>query len=106
VVQDNLNTQTPASFYKVFKPEEAFALAQRFVMHYTPQNASWLNMAEIELAALSKPCFERRISDTETLINEVSNWVLQRNQKCITVNWQFTNQKAREKFSRFYPKLS
>jgi len=51
VVQDNLSTHSPASFYKVFKPSEAFALAQKFSMHYTPTNASWLNMEEATDAA-------------------------------------------------------
>jgi len=66
VVQDNLSTHSPASFYKVFKPEQAFALARKFEMHYTPKNASWLNIAEIELSALSKQCLDRRISDMAT----------------------------------------
>ncbi len=106
VIQDNLNTHTPASFYKVFPPSEAFALAQRFSMHYTPKNASWLNMAEIELAALSKQCLDRRIPDMVTLEREAKALTEERNRKGIKVNWQFTNQKAREKFARFYPNLS
>ena len=106
VIQDNLNTHTPASFYKVFPPAEAFALAKRFEMHYTPKNASWLNMAEIELAALSKQCFDRRIPDMVTLEREAKAWTFERNRKGSTVNWQFTKDKAREKFSRFYPNLS
>ena len=105
VVQDNLSTHSPASFYKVFKPEEAFALAQKFEMHYTPTNASWLNIAEIELSALSKQCLDRRIGDIEMLQREVRAWAEDRNQKAITVKWQFTNQKARDKFNRFYPKI-
>jgi hypothetical protein len=103
VVQDNLSTHSPASFYKVFKAEEAFALAQKYKMHYTPTNASWLNMAEIELSALSKQCLSRRIPDMETLEREALAWAFERNQKGITVKWQFTNDKAREKFNRFYP---
>lgn len=105
VVQDNLSTHSPASFYKVFQAEEAFALAQKFQMHYTPVNASWLNMAEIELSALSKQCLHRRIPDMETLEREALAWAFNRNQKRITVKWQFTNDKAREKFKRFYPKI-
>ncbi len=50
VVMDNLNTHTPASFYEVFPPEQAKALADRLEIHYTPKHASWLNIAEIELA--------------------------------------------------------
>jgi hypothetical protein len=33
IVQDQLNTHTPGSFYQVLPPEQAFALAQRFDMH-------------------------------------------------------------------------
>jgi hypothetical protein len=106
VVQDNLNTHTPASFYKFFPPEEAFALAQRFEMHYTPKNASWLNMAEIELAAISKQCLDRRIPKMAMLEQEAKAWSEERNRKGITVKWQFTNDKAREKFNRFYPNVS
>jgi len=53
VVRDNLNIHTPTSFYKVFEPEEAFELSQRFEFHYTPKHGSWLNMAEIELSVLA-----------------------------------------------------
>lgn len=105
VVQDNLSTHSPASFYKVFKPSEAFALADKFCMHYTPKNASWLNMAEIELSALSKQCLDRRIRDMETLNREVQAWAKYRNQKAIKVKWQFTNENARDKFKRFYPNI-
>jgi hypothetical protein len=75
-------------------------------MHYTPKKASWLNMVEIELSALSKQCLDRRIGERHTLEREVKAWTEERNQKEITVKWQFTNQKAREKFSRFYPDIS
>ncbi len=47
LVQDNLNTHNPSSFYETFLPEHAFNLSQRFQMEYTPKKASWLNMAEI-----------------------------------------------------------
>src|SRR5215216_6977967 len=35
LVQDNLNTHNASSFYEHLPPEQAFALAQRFEMHYT-----------------------------------------------------------------------
>ena len=75
-------------------------------MHYTPAKASWLNMVEIELSILAKQCLDRRISDFETLKTEVLAWVKERNAKQATVNWQFTKDMARDKFQRFYPKLS
>ena len=106
IIQDNLNTHSPGSFYEAFGAKEAFDLSQRFEMHYTPKSASWLNMVEIELSILSKQCLDRRIGEMETLKREVYAWVSQRNQKHATVSWQFTNEKAREKFSKFYPNLS
>ena len=106
VIQDNLNTHNPGSFYQAFTPEEAFALAQRFDMHYTPTKASWLNMVEIEFSVLSKQCLDRRIGDMETLEREVLAWTDERNTKRATVQWQFTKSKARDKFSKFYPNPS
>lgn len=103
LVQDNLNTHSPGSFYQAFSPEEAFALAQRFEWHYTPLHASWLNMAEIELAALGKQCLDRRIPDRDTLAREAAAWQEARNQQGATVSWQFTREKARDKFKKHYP---
>ena len=40
LIQDNLNTHNPSSFYEVFPATEAFALSQRFEMVYTPKKAS------------------------------------------------------------------
>jgi len=102
LVQDNLNTHTPGSFYEVLPPAEAFALAQRFAPHSTPKKGSWLNMAEIEFAALSKQCLDRRIPDLETLRREVLAWTEQRNQEGKTVNWKFSQAKARQKLHRHY----
>jgi len=106
LIQDNLNTHTPGSFYAALDPEAAFALGQRFEMHYTPPRASWLNMVEIELSILSKQCLDRRIADIETLEREVLAWVKERNARRATVQWQFTTADARARFSKFYPGLS
>jgi hypothetical protein len=106
VVQDNLNTHNPSSFYTILEPEQAFNFTARFEMHYTPTKASWLNMVEIELSVLAKQCLDRRIADMATLEREVLAWVEDRNAKQATINWQFTQNKARDKFKRFYPNLS
>lgn len=102
LVQDNLNTHNPSSFYETFLSKGAFRLSQRFQMVYTPKKASWLNMAEIELSALSKQCLDRRIGDIKTFSKEVYAWVGQRNRQKATVSWQFTKNDARDKFGRFY----
>ena len=90
LVQDNLNTHNPSSFYENMQAEEAFALTGRFEMVYTPKHASWLNMAEIEFSALSKQCLDRRIGDMETMSKEVRAWVKERNRDEVKINWQFT----------------
>jgi hypothetical protein len=102
LVQDNLNTHTPGAFYEVLPAPEAFALAQRFAPHYTPKKGSWLNMAEIEFAALSKPCLDRRVPDLPTLRREVLAWAEQRNEKRKTIHWKFAQDKARQKLQRHY----
>lgn len=102
LVQDNLNTHTPGSFYEVLPPERAFALAQRVEPHYTPKKGSWLNMAEIEFAALSKQRLDRRIPEVETLRREVLAWAKRRNQAKTTVEWKFAPPDARKKLHRHY----
>lgn len=102
LVQDNLNTHKPSSFYEVFDAPEAFALSQRFEMVYTPKKASWLNMAEIELSALSKQCLDRRIAERRILAKEVMAWSAKRNRLHTKITWHFTKSKAREKLSSVY----
>lgn len=102
LVQDNLNTHTPGSFYKVLPPGQAFAMSERFELHYTPKKGSWLNMAEIELAALSGQCLDRRIPDMDQLRDEVLAWANNRNEQKRTVNWTFAQHDAREKLERHY----
>lgn len=102
LVQDNLNTHNPSSFYEAFAPKSAFRLSQRFQMVYTPKKASWLNMAEIELSTLSKQCLDRRIGDIETFSKEVYAWARGRDLRKATISWQFTKSNAREKLNRHY----
>jgi len=105
VVLDNLNTHVGAAFYLAFEPQEARRLVERFEMHYTPKHGSWLNMAEIELSALTRQCLDRRIPDKDTLIHEVKAWEDQRNSEVIKVHWQFTTADARTKLKSLYPKF-
>jgi hypothetical protein len=102
LVQDNLNTHNASSFYENLPPADAFALAQRFEMHYTPKKGSWLNMAELELSALSRICLSRRIASIEELDREVQAIVCERNELRVKVEWQFSITQAREKLSRHY----
>ena len=105
LVMDNLNTHKPAALYESFSPEEAKRIWDRFEFIYTPKHGSWLNMAEIELNVLMGQCLNRRIDKMETIIQEVSAWQDDRNNKKSTINWQFTTDKARIKLKRLYPTI-
>jgi len=63
-------------------------------------------MAEIELNVLMKQCLSRRIGEMDTIKYEVKAWQDDRNNKEATINWQFTNDKARIKLKRLYPTIS
>lgn len=74
LVQDNLNTHTPASLYEAFEPAEARRIIESFEWHYTPKHGSWLNGAKSELAVLSSQCVARRTPDAAKLKTEVDAW--------------------------------
>ena len=103
LVQDNLSTHTPAALYSAFPAPEAKRIWDRLEFHYTPKHGSWLNMAEIELSALSRQCLKRRIPDQDALIRETTAWEARRNRSGATVQWRFTTADARIKLTKLYP---
>jgi len=105
LIMDNLNTHNTASLYEAFEPHEAQRLASRLEIHYTPKHGSWLNMAEIELSALKRQCFNRRIAELDSLRAEVTAWENNRNSSARKISWQFTTDDARIKLKRLYPKI-
>jgi transposase len=106
LVMDNLATHKAAALYEVYAPQEAKRIWDRFEFVYTPKHGSWLNMAEIELNVLMGQCLNRRMDNMETMISEVNAWQEHRNNVTATINWQFTNQKARTKLKKLYPTIS
>jgi hypothetical protein len=102
LILDNLNTHDESAFYENLPADEAQALAERFEFHFTPKSASWLNMIEIELSALSRQCLDRRIPTIEELTSEVLALVAERDAKRIKIDWQFSIQSARNKLNRHY----
>lgn len=104
LVMDNLNTHGIGSLYEAFEPSEAFVLAQRLEIHHTPKHGSWLNIAEIELSALTRQCLDRRIGTIETLNTELAAWQAATNAERRQVDWQFSTDTARVKLRHLYPK--
>lgn len=102
LVMDNLNTHFRRVFEEVLGVRRATHLLRRVVFHYTPKHASWLNMAEIEIAALSRQCLDRRLPDEATLSREVAAWQKHRNGQRRTIEWTFTRQDADRKMGKHY----
>jgi transposase len=103
LVMDNLNTHTIASLYETFPAKEALEMAQRLEVHFTPKHGSWLNMAEIELSALTSQCLNRRIDNLPKLRKEIRAWQRDRNRNRKTIKWQFTTADARIQLHSLYP---
>lgn len=105
LVTDNLNTHTPAFLYEAFPPEQARRIADRLEWHYTPKHGSWLNMAEIELAALSKQCLDRRGGSIDNVRRLVAAWQADRNERMVEIKCRFTTADARIKLHQLYPSI-
>jgi hypothetical protein len=103
LVMDNLNTHTIGSLYQAFEPAKARALAQRLEIHHTPKHGSWLNIAEIELSALTRQCLDRRIENLGILNTELTAWQSAVNNDQRQVNWHFTTTDARTRLRHLYP---
>ena len=104
LVMDNLNTHKISSFYDTFSPEEAFRLSQRLEIHYTPKHGSWLNIAELELSALSIQCLGKNRIPSIVILNEnLCAWHTRRNISQKGVDWHFSTSDARIKLKSLYP---
>jgi hypothetical protein len=60
--------------------------ATNFIATTGPLYGSWLNMAEIELAVLTRQCLQRPIGTPEQMRLEVSAWQRERNQAEVTID--------------------
>lgn len=103
LVEDNLNTHTPAALYETFKPAKARGILDKLELHFTPKHGSWLNMAEIEFSVLSRQCLNGYIPSREFLASETLAWETERNTNQATVDWRFTTADARIKLKKLYP---
>lgn len=103
LVLDNLNTHTKAALYATFPAAEAFRIGAKLDLHYTPKHGSWMNLAEVELAALQRMCLNQRIADRPTLDRYLAAYVARRNAEAKPIRWSFTLEGARKKMHDVYP---
>ena len=102
VVLDNLNTHFEGSFYETFDKNKARRILRKIEFHYTPKHASWLNVAEIEIAAIDKECTGRRINDISFLRKEIQACTRLRNKDKCKIDWRFTKEDADRKLAKHY----
>jgi len=102
LVLDNLNTHFRVCFEEVLGVCAARQLLRRVVFHHTPNHASWLNMAEIEIGILDRQCLDRRVPTLALLAAEVADWEQRRNAQGCRIAWTFTRQDADRKMGRHY----
>lgn len=102
LVMDNLNTHFRRSFVEVLGIERAEQMLERVEFHHTPKQASWLNMAEIEIGIMDRQCTGRRLASEAMLQSEVTAWKHRRNQAQARIEWRFTRQDAGHKLSMHY----
>jgi hypothetical protein len=102
LVLDNLNVHLRQSFEEVLGVRTAAMVLRRIQLHYTPNHASWLNMAEIEIGVLQRQCLARCAPEQTLLSSEVAAWQRRRNAARCGIEWTFTRRDADRKLSRHY----
>ena len=105
LVMDNLNIHAKSSLYKAFSPAEAWRIASKLHIHFTPKHGSWLDIAEIGIHIMSTECLDRRISTYESLKSALKAWNDDYNLSPAPIHWQFTLDDARTKLRRLYPNV-
>lgn len=103
VVLDHLNTQTGASLYEAFPPEEARRLRHRVQCHPTAKHASWLTRAASEIGVVKGHCLARRLDKADGLRREGGAGEERRNTHRVNLQWSFTLAVARNTLKQLYP---
>ena len=104
LVQDTLNTHTPAALYETFPPAEARRILQRLEFHYTPRHGRGREYGRdrdryfgaqrpVTTPARRGRAARVRVSAVET----------ERNEQRRGIRWQFTARDARMKLEKLYP---
>ncbi len=102
-VCDHLHTHTPGALYERFPAPVAHRRARRLEWVYTPQPASGLHSAEIEISVLTRQARARRIPDEAARGRQIAAWAQQRHAGGAPVHGRFTSDDARLQLRHLYP---
>ena len=109
LVLDNLPIHRRKSLTDFYGEEAGHSLWDRFTIHDTPRQGTWLNQAEIVIGLFSRHGLgHRRIPDLETLRRETRAWTRRIRRARTQINWPFDRKAARRKFGykKHYSKRS
>jgi len=99
LVLDNLSTHSERTLQRVLGELAGKRLWKRFVVHFTPKHASWLNPAEMEVSLVSRECLgTRRIGAYRALRHEVAAWNATADRKRRAIDWKWRVSDARRVF--------
>ena len=99
LVMDNLNTHAKKSVIETLGSAAGERLWNRFEVHHTPKQASWLNAAEMEASLVSRECLgRRRIGHLHPLKAHVAAWRASADDERRPTRWKFTVNDARRVF--------
>jgi hypothetical protein len=104
-VTDSLNTRSAACLYEASAPARAGRVAARLEWRDPPKRGSWLSVAEVEFAARSKQCLDRRVGSTARPRQEVAAWEEDRNERTVGVNRRSSTPDARIRLQSLYPPI-
>lgn len=99
LVVDNLSTHSEKCVVEALGVRAGRRLWRRFVVHYTPKHASWLNAAEMEASLVSRECIgNRRIGHLHSLTSQVAAWRQRAERDRRPIRWNFSVSDARRVF--------
>jgi hypothetical protein len=99
LVVDNLSTHAEKSLRDYLGELAGKRLWKRFVVHYTPKHASWLNPAEMEASLVSRECLgHRRLGEYRVLRSEISAWNRRADRERRRIDWTWRVSDARRVF--------
>jgi hypothetical protein len=100
LVMDNLQIHCRKSLTDFYAAEAGNLMGDRFTVHDTPTQGSWLQQAEIEISLFSRQCLgSRRIPSLRILRQESRAWNRRIPRSRTKMKWKFDRRAARRTLS-------
>lgn len=98
LVTDQLNIHSGKSIRDTYTPKYAKQIIDKIEWHYTPKHGSWLDQAEIAINGMSRAILKKRMGTKAEVQKQVRAYQRRKNNNPKPINWQFSKEKAIDKF--------